>query len=55
MEVAEGVRTVGEGELIEHLEKGLPAVDSRDRDSYDRATIPGAVNVPFADVAARRG
>ncbi len=45
MEVAEGVRTVGEVELIEHLEKGLPAVDSRDRDAYARATIPGAVNL----------
>lgn len=54
MEVAEGVRTVGEAELIEHLRKGLPAVDSRDRDSYDRATIPGAVNLPFSDAAARR-
>lgn len=55
IEVAQGVRTVGEVELIEHLEKGLPVADSRDGDSYDRATIPGAVNLPFADAAARRG
>jgi rhodanese-related sulfurtransferase len=55
MEVAKGVQTVGEVELIEHLDKGLPVLDSRDRGSYDRATIPGAVNVPFADAAARRG
>lgn len=55
MEVAEGVRTVGELELIEHLEKGLPTVDSRDRGSYDQVTIPGAGNFPFADAAARRG
>ncbi|MCA1695946.1 MAG: rhodanese-like domain-containing protein [Actinobacteria bacterium] len=54
MEVAEGVRTVGEVEVIEHLEKGLPVVDSRDRHSYDEATIPGATNLPFADAAARR-
>jgi rhodanese-related sulfurtransferase len=52
--VAEGVRTVGEVELIEHLENGLPAVDSRDRDAHERATIPGAANLPFADAAVRR-
>ncbi|HEX8759686.1 MAG TPA: rhodanese-like domain-containing protein [Pseudonocardiaceae bacterium] len=55
MEVAEGVRTVGEVELIEHLKKGLPAADSRDSDSYHRATIPGAINLPFTEAAARRG
>lgn len=55
MEVAEGVRTVGEVELIEHLKKGLPVVDSRDRGSYDQGSIPGAVNLPFSDAAARRG
>lgn len=55
IEVAPGVRTIGEVELIEHLEKGLAAADSRDRDSYDRATIPGAVNIPFDDAVARRG
>lgn len=55
IKVAEGVRTVGELELIEHLEKGLPVADSRKGDSYDRATIPGPVNPPFADAAARRG
>ncbi|MCA1706592.1 MAG: rhodanese-like domain-containing protein [Actinobacteria bacterium] len=54
MEVAEGVRTVGEVELIEHLNKGLPAADSRDSDSYHQATIPGAINLPFAEAAARR-
>ncbi len=55
MEVAEGVRTVGEVELIEHLNKGLPAADSRDSDSYHRTTIPGAINLPFTEAAARRG
>lgn len=54
MNVAEAVRTVGEVEVIEHLEKGLPVIDSRDRNSYDRASIPGATNLPFADAAARR-
>jgi len=32
IEVTEGVRTIGEVELIEHLEKGLPVADSRDGD-----------------------
>lgn len=54
MVVAEGVRTVGETELIEHLENGMPAVDSRDRDAHERATIPGAASLPFADTAVRR-
>jgi rhodanese-related sulfurtransferase len=53
MNVAEGVRTVGEVEVIEHLEKELPVIDSRDRNSYDTATIPGATNLPFSDPAAR--
>ena len=54
IEVTEGVRTIGEVELIEHLEKGLPVADSRDGDSYNRASIPGAINLPFAEAVARR-
>ena len=55
MEVAHGVRTVGEVEVIEHLKRGLPVVDSRDRCSYDTSTIPGATNLPFTEAAARAG
>lgn len=55
MEVADGVRTIGEKELIEHLVSGLPVADSRDGDSYQRATIPGAINLPFSEAATRRG
>lgn len=55
MRVAEGVRTVGEAEVIEHLERGLPVVDSRGRDSYDESTIPGAANVHYKETAARLG
>ena len=54
MVVAEGVRTVGESELVEHLENGMPAVDSRDRDAYEAATIPSAASLPFADAVVRR-
>lgn len=53
MQVADGVRTVGELEVIGHLERELPVVDSRDPDSYEQATIPGAANLPFSDAASR--
>lgn len=55
MTVAEGVRTVGEAEVIEHLERGLPTVDSRGRDSYKWSTIPGAANVHYKETAACLG
>jgi len=53
MYVAEGVRTVGEVEVIAHLEAGLPMVDSRTSDFYETSTIHGAANVPYAEAAAR--
>ncbi len=52
-QVAESIRTVGELEVIEYLEQGLPVVDSRTRDFYDESTIPGARNIPHPDVTAR--
>lgn len=52
-QVAEGVRTVGELEVIVHLEQGLPMVDARTIDFYQRSTIPGAISIPYAEVAAR--
>ena len=55
MTVAEGVRTVGEAEVIGHLKRGLPTVDSRGRDSYEESTIPGAVNIPHKETTARLG
>lgn len=51
MHVADGVRTVGELEVIEHLRAGLRVVDARTPDEYARGTIPGAVNMPHPDVA----
>lgn len=53
MKVAEGVRTVGELEVIDHLERGLSVVDSRDPESYEQATIPGAMNLPFSYATSR--
>lgn len=53
MQVAEGVHTVGELEVKEHLEQELPVVDSRDPDSYEQATVPGAMNLPFQEATSR--
>jgi rhodanese-related sulfurtransferase len=53
MQLAEGVRTVGELEVIAHLEQGLPVVDARTPDFYEISTIPGAKNIPYPDAKAR--
>jgi len=53
MQIAEGVRTVGELEVIQHLQLGLPVVDARTTDFYEESTIPGARNIPYPDVKAR--
>ncbi len=53
MQVAEGVRTVGELEVIEQLRRGLPLIDSRTRDFYKVSTIPGAINIPYPEAAER--
>lgn len=54
MQVAEGVRTVGELEVMAYLEQGLPVVDSRTPDFYVNSTIPGARNIPYPDMTARQ-
>jgi rhodanese-related sulfurtransferase len=44
------VRTIGELELIEHLERGLAAIDTR-LDEYRReAAIPGTVGIPHEEI-----
>jgi rhodanese-related sulfurtransferase len=53
IEIAPGVRTVGELEVIEHLKRGLPVVDSRRSDYFSAGTIPGARSVPHTETAAR--
>lgn len=52
-ELAPGVRTVGEIEVIAHLEEGRALVDSRRPHFYEQATIPSALNVPHPDAVAR--
>jgi rhodanese-related sulfurtransferase len=55
IEIAAGVRTVGELEVIEHLENGLPAIDTRQRHFHRNATIPGARRIPHDEVLGRVG
>lgn len=54
MQLAAGVETLGELEVLDFLrriaqgEDGLLVVDSRTPDWYAKGTIPGAVNIPYA-------
>ena len=54
MRLAEGVETLGELEMLDYLkrirqgESNLLVVDSRTPDWYEKGTIPGAVNIPYA-------
>lgn len=53
LELADGVRTVGELEMLEHLRAGLRVVDARTPGWFERGTIPGADNIPHTDVVDR--
>ena len=55
MQAAEGVPTVGEGEVIKHLEKGLPVVDVRAPDTRHGVRIPGTTAIPISEIADRMG
>jgi rhodanese-related sulfurtransferase len=44
---------VGELELIEHLNAGLPVIDTRRAESYRAGTIPGARSLPHTETAQR--
>ena len=50
IELAEGVKTIGELELIDRLKEGRWLVDSRLRHFFDEGTIPGAVSIPHDEV-----
>lgn len=54
MQVADGVTTIGELELLEHLQDPDKwVIDSRTLEWYLDATIPGAVHMPYTDIASR--
>lgn len=55
IELAPGVRTIGELELIDHLCHGRPVVDTRLRHFHRDRTIPGARSIPHEEIADRIG
>lgn len=55
MQLGEGVRTVGELKVLEHLRQGEPVVDGRTATFYAQATLPGAFSIPYTEVAERSG
>ena len=55
LQVANGVRTVDELEVHTFQENGLPIIDSRTSDFYERSTIPGAKNIPHNEITDRMG
>ncbi len=55
MEVAPGVKTVGELEVVKYIEKGGLIIDARTVEWHVRGTIPGSKNIPFTQVAERLG
>ena len=55
IELASGVRTVGELEVIEQIRHRRPLVDTRASAQPGDATLPSAVEIPHGEVAARIG
>lgn len=55
MQLAPGVRTIGELELIEHIERGLPVIDTRLAHFHREATIPGARGIPHDEILDHLG
>jgi rhodanese-related sulfurtransferase len=53
LQLAPGVLTVGELEVIEHCEAGLPLVDTRRIEQHEQATIPGAHPIPHQEILQR--
>lgn len=54
MIVAEGVRTIGELELLDFLQDGETLViDSRTYSWFQGGTIPGAINIPYDEILDR--
>lgn len=54
MTPAEGVRTVGELEVLEALQDpGVVVVDGRVRPDWETGTIPGAISMPYTEMADR--
>ena len=53
LSLAPGVRTLGELEVIEHLQAGRALIDCRRPEYVAHGTIPGAVNIPHDELTGR--
>jgi len=53
MQVAPGVTTVGEVELLEFAKNGGKLIDGRTVEWHVDGTIPGAINMPYTEMAGR--
>ena len=53
MQVAPGVATVGEIELLEFAKSGGKLIDGRTVEWHVESTIPGAINMPYTQMASR--
>src|SRR5437764_14118459 len=54
IQLAPGVETVGELELIDHVERGLPLIDTRLEHFFREGTIPGARGIPHEEILDNR-
>ena len=61
IELAPGVETLGEVEVLHYLkkmnagDKSIIVIDSRTPDWVKRGTIPGSVNIPWTKLSGRKG
>ncbi|WP_445664348.1 rhodanese-like domain-containing protein [Fodinibius sp. AD559] len=53
IQVADGIRTVGEPEVIKHLQNGLPVIDVRAPGTRDGIRIAGTNKIPISDIVDR--
>ena len=53
LELAPEVQTIAELDVIEHIQAGLPVIDTRNPEQHQQATIPGARAIAHEQIAAR--